>query len=137
MAATTPHFPDAEKQHKRVLEAEAESIQEAIEVGSSHDGEIGYRDHDDLEKASTTHSKTNHDPATRVVTAQDWNGPDDPDNPHNWGRLKKACHCRWTWVEYDLPTNMLTFAQSGLWHSWALHVQLAVQSYLRRTKTSK
>lgn len=31
-------------------------------------------------------------PATKVVTALDWNGPDDPENPENWSVKKKAFH---------------------------------------------
>ncbi|SMQ45569.1 unnamed protein product [Zymoseptoria tritici ST99CH_1A5] len=85
-----PSDADAEKHHKSELEAEA--IQEAIEVGSSHDGDPENDDSYDVEKASTTHSKTKHDPATPVVTAQDWTRPDDPGNPHNWSRWKKARH---------------------------------------------
>lgn len=30
--------------------------------------------------------------AQRVVTAQDWIGPDDPENPLNWPTLKKVYH---------------------------------------------
>jgi hypothetical protein len=28
----------------------------------------------------------------RVVTAQDWTGPDDPENPHNWPLRKRIWH---------------------------------------------
>jgi hypothetical protein len=28
----------------------------------------------------------------RVVTAQDWTGPDDPENPHNWSMRKRTWH---------------------------------------------
>ncbi|OCK79152.1 MFS general substrate transporter [Lepidopterella palustris CBS 459.81] len=31
-------------------------------------------------------------PTTRVVTAQDWTGPDDPENPHNWSMWIRAYH---------------------------------------------
>lgn len=31
-------------------------------------------------------------PTTRVVTAQDWTGPDDPENPQNWSILLRAYH---------------------------------------------
>ena len=30
--------------------------------------------------------------AQRVVTAQDWTGPDDPENPQNWPTWKKVYH---------------------------------------------
>ncbi len=29
---------------------------------------------------------------TRVVTAQDWTGPNDPENPQNWSLLLRAYH---------------------------------------------
>ena len=28
----------------------------------------------------------------RAVTAQDWNGPDDPENPHNWPLWQRVYH---------------------------------------------
>jgi len=28
----------------------------------------------------------------KTVTAQDWTGPDDPENPHNWPMRKRAFH---------------------------------------------
>ena len=28
----------------------------------------------------------------QLITAQDWNGPDDPENPHNWPLFKKIYH---------------------------------------------
>ena len=48
----------------------------------------------DLEKIAT--SNANHSkhgsPARKVVTAQDWTGPDDPENPHNWPLWKRLYH---------------------------------------------
>ncbi|KAF2841879.1 MFS general substrate transporter [Patellaria atrata CBS 101060] len=32
------------------------------------------------------------DPYLRVVSVQDWNGPDDPGNPYNWSIYKRAYH---------------------------------------------
>ena len=61
---------------------ERESIAAAIEVGSTHSNNI--ETEHDLEKA--------HEPVQRVVTAQDWNGSDDPENPLNWPTWKKAYH---------------------------------------------
>jgi hypothetical protein len=37
-------------------------------------------------------SSSKKEAATRTVTAQDWTGPDDPENPHNWPRGKKIYH---------------------------------------------
>jgi hypothetical protein len=33
-----------------------------------------------------------HNAISRVVTAQDWTGPDDPENPHNWSLFKRIWH---------------------------------------------
>jgi hypothetical protein len=33
-----------------------------------------------------------HNVISRVVTAQDWTGPDDPENPHNWPLFKRIWH---------------------------------------------
>ncbi|KIV96177.1 hypothetical protein PV10_00076 [Exophiala mesophila] len=49
----------------------------------------------DLEKTTSTGTcRTNQSRnSNRVVrTAQDWDGPDDPDNPLNWSTKKKAYH---------------------------------------------
>lgn len=50
---------------------------------------------DDLEKSlshATQHSARSGHPVQKVVTAQDWTGPDDPENPMNWGIWKKVYH---------------------------------------------
>lgn len=50
-------------------------------------------DADDLEKTKTQRDvEAGHGPATRVVTAQDWTGPDDPENPFNWPLSKRVYH---------------------------------------------
>lgn len=67
-------------------EREAESILEAIEVGSTHDGKESVQSYD-LEKNSGSTSK--QDPASAAL---DWTGPDDPGNPQNWSTWKKARH---------------------------------------------
>jgi len=46
----------------------------------------------DLEKQPTHKSRTAGAPVRRAVTAQDWEGPDDPENPHNWSTAMKAYH---------------------------------------------
>ncbi|KAI9813299.1 MAG: hypothetical protein M1827_004241 [Pycnora praestabilis] len=47
----------------------------------------------DLERQSARHSHAlSTTAATRVVTAQDWTGPDDPENPVNWSRWKRSYH---------------------------------------------
>lgn len=75
------------------MELEAESILDAISVGSRddvHDGDK--QDIDDLEKATTRGSRTSQPPVERIKTAQDWTGPDDPGNPMNWSHFKKWRH---------------------------------------------
>lgn len=48
---------------------------------------------DDIEKQSTRRdTEASPNPAARVVTAQDWTSPDDPENPMNWSLRKKAYH---------------------------------------------
>ena len=49
----------------------------------------------DLEKTTSTGTcRTNQSRISNrdVRTAQDWDGPDDPDNPLNWSTRKKAYH---------------------------------------------
>ncbi|KAK4539456.1 hypothetical protein LTR36_010933 [Oleoguttula mirabilis] len=73
------------------LQMEAESILEAIEVSSSNGSIHGDTDKD-LEKAITAATDSAHEAATRTTTAQDWTGPDDPENPQNWTLLKRCMH---------------------------------------------
>ena len=46
----------------------------------------------DVTSPATPQEGTNKDgvPIARTVTAQDWTGPDDPENPHNWPVWKRA-----------------------------------------------
>lgn len=48
-------------------------------------------DHD-VEKTVTERPEEGGQPAARVMTALDWTGPDDPENPENWSTGKKAYH---------------------------------------------
>ncbi|PPJ55175.1 hypothetical protein CBER1_05424 [Cercospora berteroae] len=70
-------------------ESDIESALEAHEMGSTDDGTEG-AEHHAREKSKPADAE--RPPLTRVVTAQDWSGPDDPENPLNWSLLKKACH---------------------------------------------
>ncbi|KAK3657810.1 hypothetical protein LTR56_002189 [Elasticomyces elasticus] len=58
------------------------------EHSSSHDNDLP----EDVEKAvprdGPEHPQEHHTP----TTAQDWDGPDDPDNPMNWTLRKRALH---------------------------------------------
>lgn len=48
----------------------------------------------DIEKIATSNTtRSKHgSPATRAITAQDWTGPDDPENPWNWPLWKRIYH---------------------------------------------
>ena len=48
----------------------------------------------DVEKTATHERQQSRDsrPLQKAVTAQDWTGPDDPENPMNWPLLKKIYH---------------------------------------------
>src|SRR4051812_15731378 len=46
----------------------------------------------DVEKTVTKRPEEDGQPAARVMTALDWTGPDDPENPENWSTGKKAYH---------------------------------------------
>ena len=70
------------------LQLESESIASAL--GGNDEDENDDMSHDDLEKATTQASHGKHEPATRIVTAVDWTGPDDPGNPLTWPLWKRA-----------------------------------------------
>ena len=70
------------------LQAESESIASALQGdGLEFEGEPNAPY--DLEKAPTQATHGSHGPATRIVTAVDWTGPDDPGNPLGWPTWKK------------------------------------------------
>lgn len=47
----------------------------------------------DLERAFSEKSHhADQEDVNKVMTAQDWTGPDDPENPENWPSTKKAFH---------------------------------------------
>ncbi|KAI6861390.1 putative MFS polyamine transporter [Hortaea werneckii] len=70
--------------------------------GDETDSQHQYTSHSDPEK--TMNETAHHDipPASQPVTAQDWTGPDDPENPHNWSLLKRCLHI--------FPIAFLSFA---------------------------
>ena len=51
-------------------------------------------DDQDIEKAATqsTHRSQFGQAAQKVQTAQDWTGPDDPENPINWPLWQRVHH---------------------------------------------
>lgn len=46
----------------------------------------------DIEKVPTEASAGRPETPTKVTTALDWTGPDDPENAENWSTAKKAYH---------------------------------------------
>lgn len=64
-----------------VVDDGVESITEDTETGS-HTDEATNQQAIDLEKSDARAAPS--EPLRRVVTAQDWTGPDDPENPLNW-----------------------------------------------------
>ena len=66
------------------------SVTEDAESTSHEDIASSNREPDDLEKANL--KATAPEPLRRTITAQDWNGFDDPENPLNWSFKKKAYH---------------------------------------------
>ncbi|KAF2215674.1 hypothetical protein CERZMDRAFT_94075 [Cercospora zeae-maydis SCOH1-5] len=70
-------------------ESDIESALEGNDMGSTDDGKEGLEHH---AQEKSLPADGDRPTVTRVVTAQDWAGPDDPDNPLNWSLLKKFCH---------------------------------------------
>jgi hypothetical protein len=62
-----------------------------ISSGSHPDQLDESRDVEKITTSNTNHSK-HGSPAQRAVTAQDWTGPDDPENPWNWPLWKRLYH---------------------------------------------
>jgi len=46
----------------------------------------------DLEALASPVSVSGADGLQRTMTAQDWSGPDDPENPHNWPFWQRVYH---------------------------------------------
>ncbi|KAK3678914.1 hypothetical protein LTR78_001367 [Recurvomyces mirabilis] len=106
---TVPHSTDkphhgwtGHTENPDAFRAEEESIMEAIEVDSPVASIHQVHESTDLEKSATKETQTTHEPVTRTMTAQDWSGPDDPDNPQNWTLFKRAMHI--------FPIAFLSFA---------------------------
>lgn len=81
----------SEKMETRAGELDAHSLSSA---STTTPNQVQQNDVDnDLEQAFTekTHY-TGQESVNEVVTALDWTGPDDPENPENWSTAKKAFH---------------------------------------------
>lgn len=61
---------------------ETETKMDAIEASSRSSSPRRTHGSGDLEKAKV--DAVSSEPLRRTITAQDWNGPDDPENPLNW-----------------------------------------------------
>jgi hypothetical protein len=65
----------------------------APNMDKEREADSSHLDSNDLEAAvrvPTTRTITDSNHVVRTVTAQDWNGPDDPENPMNWPAWKKV-----------------------------------------------
>ncbi|TKA73636.1 hypothetical protein B0A49_05183 [Cryomyces minteri] len=63
------------------------SVLEPAEVHRGHEKDIEQGSEMPLER-----DFADRNPVKRVITAQDWSGPRDPENPHNWSLLKRSYH---------------------------------------------
>jgi hypothetical protein len=72
--------------------SESSSIQEPEKVRTRDEG---------VEDSAPRHHDPEGTPVHRTVTAQDWTGPDDPENPHNWPIWKRVWH--------TIPPALLAF----------------------------
>jgi hypothetical protein len=68
------------------------SIQEPEKIPTRDDG---------YEDSAPQHHDPEGTPVHRTVTAQDWTGPNDPENPHNWPIWKRIWH--------TIPPALLAF----------------------------
>jgi hypothetical protein len=61
-------------------------------ISGSHPDQLDEaRDIEQIATSATNRSK-HGSPAQRAVTAQDWTGPNDPENPWNWPLWKRLYH---------------------------------------------
>ena len=80
--------PSSEKRDG--FQAETVSVPEALEI----DEDRGQESDTDLEKGGVAAPCDSDQPTSQTsITAQDWNGPDDPENPHNVRSI-----IRQTWI---------------------------------------
>jgi Major Facilitator Superfamily len=65
----------------------------AVNKAPSSNPSTEYMTEADLEAQPPGHEEIKHEsPLHRTATAQDWTGPDDPENPWNWPSWKKVYH---------------------------------------------
>ncbi|GAB1731345.1 hypothetical protein NU195Hw_g5219t1 [Hortaea werneckii] len=74
----------------------------AKDPGHENDSQHQYKPHSDPEKTMSETAHHDTPPASQSITGQDWTGPDDPENPHNWSLLKRCLHI--------FPIAFLSFA---------------------------
>jgi hypothetical protein len=70
------------------------NLEKTSTSGSSsiHEPEKARTRDTDIEDELPHHHDIEGTPVRRTVTAQDWTGPDDPENPHNWPIWKRIWH---------------------------------------------
>ena len=73
-------LPEMEKPRPSAGDIYGEDDSDGIERGV--EGDVG-KENQDLEKGPSSHA-----PPAQL----DWEGPNDPDNPHNWALGKKIMH---------------------------------------------
>lgn len=95
---------DVEKELELEGEEEIEEMQSSLAIGSDLEKEessefpsdpenvYGADQRPTVSRHTTQHTQNSVHPAHRVVTAQDWTGPDDPENPRNWPAWKRVWH---------------------------------------------
>lgn len=104
MDARQPAYDHEKHHHEKQadLEAEEESINDALGDERDADSSFSRRGVQDVEKAEASIPAAERSTTPRPTTAQDWNGKDDPDNPQNWAIWFRALHI--------LPIAFLSFA---------------------------
>lgn len=97
---TTPRPPTADGPHSpEELETRGPKEEDVLE---SEEGD------DDIEKGLPERDITNPAPPTRDPNLVDWDGPEDPENPMNWGLAKK----NYITIMLSLVTFCVTFSSS-------------------------
>lgn len=86
--------PDPAAALDKSKEDPPQSMLSAIDVHSSHESDLerDRHQHHDLEKQHDSAKSTEQETTTQKHSADDFNGPDDPDNAINWPTWKKMCH---------------------------------------------
>jgi len=82
------------------VDLEKEESSKTTETNPESRGEAQYQQ--TVSRHTTRHTQHDGDSAHRVATAQDWTGPDDPENPRNWPKWKQYWH--------SIPPGLFAFS---------------------------